>query len=100
MIRIIKKFLKILNKQQKLRVIIIGFMMVIGAFLETLGVGLILPLVTAIMTPDFIETNKYAKMVCEIFDLHTTRTFMVVIIAALIFVYTMQIDGSVLTPTL
>lgn len=87
MIRIIKKFLKILNKQQKLRVIIIGFMMVIGAFLETLGVGLILPLVTAIMTPDFIETNKYAKMVCEILDLHTTRTFMIVVIAALIFVY-------------
>ena len=87
MTRIIKKFAKILNKKQKLRVIIIGFMMVIGAFLETLGVGLILPLVTAIMTPDFIETNKYAKMVCEIFDLHTTRTFMIVVIAALIFVY-------------
>lgn len=87
MTRIIKKFAKVLNKQQKLRVIIIGIMMVIGAFLETLGVGLILPLVTAIMTPDFIETNKYAKMVCEIFDLHTTRTFMIVVIAALIFVY-------------
>ena len=87
MLQIVKKFLKILNKRQKLRVIIIGILMVIGAFLETLGVGLILPLVTAITTPNFIETNKYAKMVCELFDLHTTRTFMVVVIAALIFVY-------------
>ena len=70
-----------------MRVIIIGIMMVIGAFLETLGVGLILPLVSAITTPDIIETNKYAKMVCEIFDLHATRTFIIVVIAALIFVY-------------
>lgn len=87
MIRITKKFAKILNRRQKVRVIILGIMMVIGAFLETLGVGLIVPLVTAITTPDFIETNQYAKQVCEILDLHTTRTFMVVVIAALIFVY-------------
>lgn len=85
--KIIKKFAKILTKQQKARVIIIGIMMVIGAFLETLGVGLILPLVSAITTPDIIETNKYAKIVCEIFDLHATRTFIIVVIAALIFVY-------------
>lgn len=87
MIRIIQKFAKILNRQQKARVIIIGIMMIIGAFLETLGVGLILPLVSAITTPNIIETNKYAKMICEIFDLHATRTFIIVVIAALIFVY-------------
>lgn len=87
MLRIIRKFSQILSKQQKIRVIIIAIMMVIGAFLETLGVGLILPLVSAITTPDIIMTNKYAKLVCEIFDLHATRTFMIVVIAALIFVY-------------
>ena len=87
MLRIIRKFSQILSKQQKIRVVIIAIMMVIGAFLETLGVGLILPLVSAITTPDIIMTNKYAKLVCEIFDLHATRTFMIVVIAALIFVY-------------
>ena len=87
MVQITRKFSQILNKQQKVRVIIIGIMMILGAALETLGVGLILPLVSAITTPDIIETNKYAKMVCEVLDLHTTRTFMIVVIAALIFVY-------------
>lgn len=87
MIQIIKKFTKILNKQQKIRVIIIGVMMIIGAFLETLGVGLILPLVSAITTPNFITTNKYAIMICDFFDLHSPRTFMVVVIGALIFIY-------------
>lgn len=87
MIRIIKKFIRILTKQQKLRVIIIFIMMIIGAALETVGVSLILPLVSAITTPNIIETNKYARLVCEIFDLHATRTFMIVVIAALMFVY-------------
>lgn len=87
MLRIINKFRRILSKRQKARVIIIAIMMIIGAFLETLGVGLILPLVSAITEPDMIETNTYAKMICEIFDLHATRTFMIVVITALIFVY-------------
>ncbi len=87
MLQIVRKFVKLLNNQQKVRVIIIGAMMIIGAFLETLGVGLILPLVTAITTPDFIETNKYAKVLCKVMDLHTTRTFLIAVISALIFVY-------------
>lgn len=84
---IVRKLLKILSKQQKLRVIIIFIMMIIGAALETVGVSLILPLVSAITTPNIIETNKYARLVCELFDLHATRTFMIVVIAALMFVY-------------
>lgn len=87
MIRIIQKFAQILNKQQKVRVIIIVIMMIIGAGLETLGVGLILPLVTAIMSPDAIETNKYASLICEMMDIHSTRNFIILVIVALIFVY-------------
>lgn len=55
--------------------------------METLGVGLILPLVSSITTPDIIESNKYAKQLCEMLDLHSTRTFMIVIIAALILIF-------------
>lgn len=90
MFRIIKKFQQILNKKQKVRIIIIGIMMVIGAVLETLGVGLVLPLVTAIMDTNIIENNKYAKLVCELFDLHSARTFIIVIIMALIAVFILK----------
>lgn len=84
---IIRKFEKILNKKQKKRVIILAIMMVIGAGLETLGVGMILPLVSAIMSPDMIQTNKYVRFVCEILDLHTTQAFLMAMIAAMIAVY-------------
>ncbi len=87
MINIVKKFRKILSKGQKIRVIIIAILMLIGAAFETLGVGLILPLITAIMDPDIITTNKYAALVCEVLDLHSSKTFIIVVIGALIFVY-------------
>lgn len=62
-------------------------MMIFGAFLEMLGVGLILPLVSAVTTPDIIENNEKVRWVCELFDLHSIKTFMILVIGALIFVY-------------
>lgn len=76
-----------MSRGQKLRIGVIILMMLIGGILETLSVSLILPLVTAIMQPDFIETNKYAKMVCELFDLHSANTFMIIVIIGLIVIY-------------
>lgn len=87
MIQIIQKFRQLLNKHQKKRIIILGVMMIIGAFLETLSVSLMLPLVSAIMQPDIIKTNKYARLVCQIFDLHSNRTFMIVVIGGLICIF-------------
>lgn len=87
MVQILKKFRIILNRQQKARVAIIVVLMIIGAFLETLGVGLIMPLVSAITTPDFVETNKYARMACEVLNLHSAKTFMLVVIIALMVIY-------------
>ena len=87
MLQIIHKFKILLSRKQKLRVLIIGVMMVIGALLETLGVGLILPLVTAITTPDFIHTNKIANFICGWFGITTEKSFWLLVIGTLIFVY-------------
>ncbi len=87
MLGIINKIRMILNRQQRLRIAIITIMMIFGALLEMLGVGLILPLVSAITTPDIIENNDKARIICEMFDIHSARTFMILVIAALIFVY-------------
>lgn len=87
MFRIVNKFRMILSKQQKKRIIIITIMMIFGAFLEMLGVGLIIPLVTAVTTPGIIEENEKVKFICERFDLHSTNTFIILVIVMLIFVY-------------
>ena len=87
MFSVIKKFNKLLNGKQKSRLAILALVTVIGAFLEVIGVSLMLPLITAIMQPNIIRTNKYIAYVCNILDLHSHRTFVIVCIIAVIFVF-------------
>lgn len=87
MLRIVKKLSKILNARQKVRVIVLAFLMFIAGLLETVSASLMIPLITAAMDENIIYNNKYARMVCGMFDLHSNRTFMVVVIVALMFMY-------------
>ncbi len=87
MIYVLKNLSKILNKAQKIRIFVLFIMMVVGAFFEVLGVSLMIPLVSAIMQPDIIYTNEAVKWVCELFDLHSHRTFVIVCILALIAIF-------------
>lgn len=87
MLTIVKKFGIILNRKQKHSLVIIAIMMVFGAILETLGVGLILPLVSVITDNDFIKTNQYARIVCRWLNITSTKNFVLIMIIALILIY-------------
>ena len=87
MFSVLGKFNKLLNAKQKSRLAILGLVTVIGAFLEVIGVSLMLPLITAIMQPDIITSNKYIAYICNILDLHSHRTFVIVCIIAVICVF-------------
>ena len=56
MIRIVKKFSGIMTHEQKVRVVILAALMVVGAILEMGGVSLVFPLMTAVMDKDFLDT--------------------------------------------
>ena len=87
MIRVFKKFYKLLNKHQRNRVIILFFMMLIGAGFEVLGVSMMLPLVTAVMNPDIITENKFCAWVCGIFGITDHVDFVILCIIALIIIF-------------
>lgn len=87
MLRILKKFNKILDRRKKKIIVAIIFLMIIGALFEVFSVSMMVPLLTAIMQPDFIAENKYAAYVCNLFDLHSERTFIIVCIVALILLF-------------
>ena len=87
MLSVLKKFNKLLNSKQKKRLMILALITIIGAFLEVIGVSLMLPLITAIMQPDIIKSNIYIAYICNILDLHSHRTFVIVCIVAVIFVF-------------
>lgn len=87
MLQIVKKYNTILDSRQKNRIFILFLITVVSAVLEMLGVTLMIPMITAIMTPDIIETNETIAWVCGILDLHSHRTFVIACIGALILVF-------------
>ncbi len=87
MIRVFKKFYRLLNQHQKNRVVILFFMMLIGACFEVLGVSMMLPLVTAVMDADIIRENVVCAWICRTFHLQDHVSFVIWCIAALVIIY-------------
>lgn len=88
--RVIKKFQILLNKKQKKKLVSLFFMMVVGAFLEVLGVSLMVPLISAIMQPNIIETTPIIGKFCTLFNIQSHKTFIVICIIVLICVFVIK----------
>ena len=84
MIRIVKKFRSIMTHEQQMRILLLGFLMVIGGILEMLGVSMVLPLMTAVMDKNFME-KSYVQTLCSIFRISTYYEVMMLLLGALIF---------------
>lgn len=89
-IRIIKKFRKILSTHQKVRIVQLGIMMVIGGMIETVSVSLILPFMNIIMEPEKTMEKWYAKLICNFFGLQSDRSFLVFIGTSLAAIYILK----------
>lgn len=87
---IIRKLKAVLNKKQKRQVVLLLFMISIGAVLETLGVSMIMPLVTAVVEPDVFTKNKYVVLVSRMFGLENIEQFVLLMIAALILIFILK----------
>ena len=61
--------------------------MLFGAFLEVLGVSLIVPLVSVIMQENVIQNNKVVQCICTLLHIRSNKTFSIVCILVLIFVF-------------
>lgn len=86
MFRIVKKFRSILTRSQQFRILLLGILMVIGGMLEMLGVSLIVPLITAVMDQDFMNSS-YAKLAARFFHIDTYYGIMMLLLGILIFIY-------------
>lgn len=84
---VVKNLFSLLDKKQKVKVTILLIMMIIGALFETIGVSLILPLVSVIVNPNIIQENKIMSSIYEMFHMRSENVFLIMIICALIFVY-------------
>ncbi len=85
--KIIKKFRLILSRHQKLRIAELFVLMVIGGFVETLSVALMLPFMDAVMQPEGFKSTWYGKLICDLLGIDSTRALLVIIAIALALLY-------------
>lgn len=89
-IDIFSKLNYILNKKQKNLSVIVLIMTVIGAVFETLGVSIIIPLVSSFLSPDQLMKNKYVASVTEALHITTSEQLLVLISVAVIAIYILK----------
>jgi ATP-binding cassette, subfamily B, bacterial PglK len=71
------KTLRLLNKKEKLKGLSIMFMVIIGAVLETVGVGLILPYISIIQEQNLIRDNKILKTIYDFLMMDSEKQFLI-----------------------
>lgn len=89
-VRIIKKFGLILTERQKIRIFQLMVLMVIGGMLEMCSVSLILPFMNIVLEPEETMENKYVKIICDILNIQSPRTFLVLTAIILAIVYLLK----------
>lgn len=89
-LRIVKKFNKILTTHQKVRVFELMILMIIGGFLETFSVSLMIPFMNAVMEPEKTMEEWYVRYVCEIFNITDITQFLVFIAVVLAIIYVLK----------
>ncbi len=85
--RILKKLNILLDKKQKRQMAGLLVIMTIGAFLQTLGVGMLVQVVNVVIDPDAVMGGKFTGLVYDLLGFKNFKTFSIFTMSALIFVY-------------
>ncbi len=90
LLRILEKFRRILSRHQKMRILELAVLMIVGSFMEMLSVSLILPFVKAVMSPESVMANAYVQMLCRALSIESHRTFLVFLALVMALLYILK----------
>lgn len=82
----------LLDKKQKHKMVLLVFLMLIGAVLETLGVSMILPVMSVVMEENAVQKHAYLRVICDLFHIayDDTRTLMILVMVGLIVIFAVK----------
>ena len=90
MIKIYKKLMVLLDRQQKKKMVLLVFLMLIGAILETLGVSMILPVMNVVLEEDAIAKHWYLQVICDIFHVDNSNQLTILVMVGLVLVFVIK----------
>lgn len=88
--KLYRKVRRILTPRQRHLFVVLFFMMLVGALLETIGTGMVLPLITAATSPDAVLGNKYMRAVYDFFHCTSVNGFIILCVVLLIIVFVLK----------
>lgn len=81
----------IFDRKQKIQLVVLGVMIFIGGFLETLGVGAMIPVVQALLAPDelwkYVEKYNILQKLCNFFHIETTGQITMALLFGMMAIY-------------
>lgn len=89
-INMFKQLMAILNSKQKRRAIIVAFMAIFSALLETMGVSVVIPFILAMLQPEQLIENKYIGPLLELSGVTNTIGIVTVTAVLIIAVYVIK----------
>ncbi|MBO5760347.1 MAG: ABC transporter ATP-binding protein [Lentisphaeria bacterium] len=90
MISFLKKIWLLLDKKEKFFFFILLFMMCTGAYLELMGIGLVLPIIAALTNPVLLQENKLLKILYDFLSPSSTKNFMLILCFLLSLVFLLK----------
>ena len=84
---LVSRLYDILTKRQKLLGVVLLLMTFFNAILQTLGVSIIVPLVTAMTNADSLMKSESISFVCRLLNIHSASVFFIFICIVTIFLY-------------
>lgn len=70
-ISILKELAYVLNKKQKINIVVVMLVIIISSFFELLGVTAVLPFVQAVLAPEKVFASSFVKPLVEFFHIAT-----------------------------
>lgn len=87
---IFKKLNYILDKRQKINIVVLAVMIFIGGILETLSISAMLPVVWVIIDAEFVQQNKYCQWAMDFLHLQDMHEFIITLLALLMIMYLLK----------
>ena len=91
---LLQKINEIFDKKQKRQLVLLGFMIFIGGFLETLGVSTMIPVVTVLLTPEkvqeYIDQYDFLSKICTTLHITSVNQIAVSLLLLLMVVYVIK----------
>lgn len=80
----------LLNKREQFILLLLSFLLLIGMFLEVLGIGALVPTLEIISDPDLGMNNEWVQVFISFFEIKNNSDVIIYLLASIIFIYVLK----------